>query len=34
MLFIIEKNSPNGSWCTRCRTILADWMPNRVFRRL
>jgi len=33
MLFIIErkKNYLNGSWCTRCRTMLADWMPNRSF---
>ena len=26
-----RKNSLNRSWCTRCRIILADWMPNKHF---
>jgi len=24
-------NFLNGNWCTRCRTMLPDWMHNRDF---
>jgi len=30
-LILDRTNSLNGSWCTRCRTMLADWMPNGTF---